>query len=85
MNTYGNPYAPSPGDDIDAPPSQNLRLSRFTTRAEAAEINRRLKAAGYRSTAELCYNYTLFILDYFAGQDVLAWREVHKILRDVLD
>ena len=62
---------------------QPFRLSRFTTRAEAAEINRRLKRLGYRSTAELCYDYCSNIIDHFGGANNRA--EVSRILAQVLD
>ena len=46
-----------------------MRPHKFLTRAEAGELNRRLKRAGYRSTAELCYDYVRVIVAHF-GKEV---------------
>jgi len=57
-----------------------MRLSKFLTRAESAELNRRLKRAGYRSTAELCYDYVANIINHFGGCDIAARGEVRRII-----
>jgi len=53
--------------------------NRFTTSEEAAEINRRLKRAGFKSTAENCYNYTGVILCEHKGEQIVA-----DIIDDIL-
>ena len=53
-----------------------MRLTKFLTRAEAAELNRRLKRAGYKSTAERCYDYVENIVAHFG-------KEVQPIIDDM--
>lgn len=53
-----------------------MRLTKFLTRDEAAELNRRLKRAGYRSTAERCYDYVANIVAHFG-------KDAKRILEDM--
>lgn len=54
------------------------------TRKEAAEIARRLNAAGYKTTAKQCYAYVMNVIDNHAGADPDARKEVATIIEDVL-
>jgi len=60
-----------------------ITFSGHTTREQAKRLNQMLKAAGYRSTAERCYDYLINIADKFCGNDPDVKREVRAMVESL--